>query len=108
MSVSFLPPVKEARPDPGRAAEAYRTADRLGRASRRSVEWQLLCQADHERRALKPFAEVFADDLDQIDDAEFVDAPDPDSEEHMVRSAYLLAAVTVGTVFMLLGSIVLI
>jgi hypothetical protein len=107
MSVSFHSPIKVARHDPARAAEAYRRADRLGRASRRSVEWQRLCKADHERRAMMPFGDVFADDLDKIEDAEFVDVPDADSEEHMIRSAYLLAAVTAGTLCMILGSVIL-
>jgi len=88
-----------------RAAAAYRAAERLGRSSRHS-EWQRLCEADGTRKSTRAFADLFASDLDEVEDAEFIDLDDPLGHEHRIRSAYLLAAVFVGIVCLVLGSLI--
>lgn len=88
-----------------RAAAAYRAAERLGRSSRHS-EWQRLCEADGTRINTRGFADIFASDLDDVEDADFQEIDDPIAHGHRVRSAYLLAAVCVGILFLLAGSFI--
>lgn len=96
-------------PEAKRANAAYRNAERLGRGGpRRSTEWQRICAADMEQRVTAPFADIFAEELDEAETVDFVDVPEPDSRDHMIRSAYLLAAVMAGTFCMVLGGMVLI
>lgn len=88
-----------------RATEAYRTAERLGRSTRRSSEWQRLCAADRTRNSLKPFGD-FARDQDETDDTDFYSVSGPNTHEHHVRMAYLLGAVAAGTACLFLGGFI--
>lgn len=85
-------------------------ASRLTRRHTPVREWEKLCLADRERRTLRPFADLFAPEMDDdnIIDAEFVEVPDPSDVDHQVRAAYLLVAVMAGTLCMVLGGLLLI
>lgn len=104
MSVPVHIPQAAQKMESSRAAAAYRAAERLGRSSRRSSEWQRLCDADRTRSSVRPFSDLFSDDSYEIEDTDFYDVPEPDGIDHKVRSAYLLAAVLAGTFCMVVGA----
>lgn len=93
--------------DTSRAAAAYRAAERLGRSSRRSTEWQRLCDADRTRHSLRPFSDLYPDETVEVEEAEFQDVPAPDGADYQVRSAYLIGAVLAGSLCMVIGAFVI-
>ena len=87
-----------------RAAEAYRVAERLGRSQRKSSEWRRLCQADRDRRDFYAFAELL-DRRDNVEDATFEEIRPERERDHRVRAAYLMGAITAGSLCLLIGGL---
>ncbi|WP_312821380.1 hypothetical protein [Brevundimonas sp.] len=79
-------------------------AERLGRSQRKSSEWRRLCQADRDRRDFHAFVD-FLDRNEKVEDAEFEDIRPEREHDHLIRAAYLMGAITAGSLCLLIGGL---